>query len=690
MQIKSISINNFRSIENQTITDINNALILIGKNNSGKSSVITSIRAFFKQYSIEATDFPSNIEEIQIKITFEIQEKYLKNYVFDQKIGIWRYPSTSRDFESIKVGTSFSNIKFNEYTQKLNEVQNRINEVNDFEKEYSEISEFWLKSLKEKFKIEENLKTITARIKKSDLKITYDPDNDDIKLITTLFEVSYLHDERSFSEEEAGKTNTLTSDLFTNIIMNKNRTSKTKCSDCIQDSCYDCFSLIKNKEVEKLSTDDLEKLMQVKLKDISQEVSETISVYFQENYQKDYSIKITPQCNINKSVAGISTKIYDPYIQKELSISNVGAGLRNIYNLSLLQAYNKLYGNDSSKNRKSIYILEEPEIYLHPSLQKEMCSTIYDISQCNQVFFTTHSPLLLKNFDSTQIRKMSLNDKFKTEISNTSLSEVLNEIGYSTADLLQTEFVIICEGKDDKERIGKIIEKFYKIDLKSIFFIEAKSCSNIEAYATLKFLNKTELKDNFAIIRDSDTEEVEEIERKLLNKYKENLGNNLIEVVKKKILILRYSSLECYFLNPEIMSRIKVIKDVDTFYERINTYITDKRTEIEDYIKEHNDRKDDRISLLINEVYNTTDPKQKIEYIKKNVRGHNLFGIFGPQLNKKIHSYINQCKEEDFQEIIEFLNGLDYFNKRMKITKTFNSTIKQTTLFEKENWMVEL
>lgn len=684
MRIKCISIKNFRSIEDQTITDINNALILIGKNNSGKSSIITSIRAFFKKYSIQITDFPPDVEEIDIAITFEIEDIYFKSCILDQKIGILKYP-TSKDFELLKEGTNFSSIKFNEYSQKLDKVKDILNDGTDVEKECPKIYEFWLKSLKEKFKVENNLKTVTAKIGKSDLKITYEPDNDDFKFIDTLFEVSYLHDERSFSEEEAGKTNTLTSDLFTNLILNKSRNSKTKCSDCVKENCDDCFSLIKKKKVATLSADDLEKLMQVKLKNISQEVSETISTYFQKNYQNDYCIKIAPQCNINKSVAGISTKIYDPNIQKELLISNVGAGLRNIYNLSLLQAYNKLYGDDSSQSKKTIYLLEEPEIYLHPSLQKEMCLTLYEISQYNQIFFTTHSPLLLKNFDSTQIKKLSLNDKFKTEVSQTSLSEVLNEIGYSTADLLQTEFVIICEGKDDKERISQVIKKFYKIDVTNIFFIEAKSCSNIETYATLKFLDKTELKDSFAIIRDSDTEEIEKIERKLLNKYRENLGNGSIEVLKKKILILKYSSLECYFLNPEIMSKIKIIENTETFYNRVDNYINDNRTDIENYIKEHNEGNDDRINLLIQEIYNDTDPTQRMEYIKKNVRGHNLFGIFGSQLKNKTRNYINECKEEDFQEIIDFLNGLDYFSKRKKSKKIFKKVSMQTTLFKEES-----
>lgn len=253
-------------------------------------------------------------------------------------------------------------------------------------------------------------------------------------------ELSYIHDERSFSEEEIGKRNTLTYKLFINKILNKNRNSEVKCTDCDNQRCDDCCCLIKEKTAIDLTIDDLEKLTQRQLREISKGVSKTISDYFEVNYKRDYKIKIDPKCNINESATSLSTKIYDPNIQKELSISNVGAGLRSIYYLSLLQAYNKLYGNDLSQNRKTIYLLEEPEIYLHPSLQKEMCLTLYEISQSSQIFFTTHSPLLLKNFDSSQIRRLSLNTKFKTEISTTSISEVLNEIGYSTADLLQTHF----------------------------------------------------------------------------------------------------------------------------------------------------------------------------------------------------------------------------------------------------------
>lgn len=51
MKITQITIKKFRGIKEQTISDIGEALVLIGKNNSGKSAVLTAIRAFWGDYT---------------------------------------------------------------------------------------------------------------------------------------------------------------------------------------------------------------------------------------------------------------------------------------------------------------------------------------------------------------------------------------------------------------------------------------------------------------------------------------------------------------------------------------------------------------------------------------------------------------------------------------------------------------
>ena len=68
MRIIEISIKRFRGIKDQTITDIDNALVLIGKNNSGKSAILNAIRLFLGNYSPKEKDFYKQCDDFEITI----------------------------------------------------------------------------------------------------------------------------------------------------------------------------------------------------------------------------------------------------------------------------------------------------------------------------------------------------------------------------------------------------------------------------------------------------------------------------------------------------------------------------------------------------------------------------------------------------------------------------------------------
>lgn len=56
MQIVDLRIQNFKSIRDIHIDGIENALILVGKNNTGKTAVLDAIRAVFGEYEIQEED----------------------------------------------------------------------------------------------------------------------------------------------------------------------------------------------------------------------------------------------------------------------------------------------------------------------------------------------------------------------------------------------------------------------------------------------------------------------------------------------------------------------------------------------------------------------------------------------------------------------------------------------------------
>ena len=55
MQIRSLHIKNFKSIQELELLDIESALILVGKNNSGKTVVLDAIRAVTGNYIVKET-----------------------------------------------------------------------------------------------------------------------------------------------------------------------------------------------------------------------------------------------------------------------------------------------------------------------------------------------------------------------------------------------------------------------------------------------------------------------------------------------------------------------------------------------------------------------------------------------------------------------------------------------------------
>ena len=60
------------------LTDVENALILVGKNNAGKSSVLDAVRAVGGQYQITEDDFHPSGQNIEIGITLSITREDLK------------------------------------------------------------------------------------------------------------------------------------------------------------------------------------------------------------------------------------------------------------------------------------------------------------------------------------------------------------------------------------------------------------------------------------------------------------------------------------------------------------------------------------------------------------------------------------------------------------------------------------
>ena len=99
MQIKSLFIKNFKSIRELWIKDIENALILVGKNNTGKTVVLDAIRAVTGDLEIKESYFNEKKQNIEIGMSLELSEEDLMQFHTLGVVSSYkRFETWKRDF----------------------------------------------------------------------------------------------------------------------------------------------------------------------------------------------------------------------------------------------------------------------------------------------------------------------------------------------------------------------------------------------------------------------------------------------------------------------------------------------------------------------------------------------------------------------------------------------------------------
>ena len=318
------------------ISDIQNALILVGKNNTGKSSILHALRAVEGSYEISEDDFNETMQNIEIRFTLSLTEEDLhifhKNGIVSQykKYDLWK-----NDFES-----------------KLPSYQNE------------EI-------------------TFTFIANKEGKQRFYDGKKKHNKYIREIFPTIYfIGTNRNLKQ--------IQDDLFMLQEDNLLKIMRTNC--CMFDSvkpcthCFQCIGLINQKTPQELNAFEAAKLFENKLYEMNidqfeKRINESFhknggfeDIIFSMNYDVDQMLQINAEA-------------YNKERDTSISVDRLGRGMKSIYMLSLLEAYVM-----DENSLPSIIMVEEPEMFLHPQLQKTASEILYRLAQKNQVIFTTHSP----------------------------------------------------------------------------------------------------------------------------------------------------------------------------------------------------------------------------------------------------------------------------------------------------------
>lgn len=478
MYINKIEIQNFRLLKN-SVLDLENQedkglSILIGRNNSGKTSFIMLFDKFLKKSSsFNFDDFPVSLR----KSIFEINEETDINDISIRLI----IEITYTDKDNLE--------NLSEFILDLNPAENKVHilfECSVDKKKFLKEIESVKAESRKRF-IKKNLcNYLNTNIYTFDTYDNLKAENrskliaKDKKSIDNLINYQVIHAKRSVSSSEAGE-------------------SSKKVLSNLATKYYD------KKTENQLSSDDLD-VINASLLEMDKTLEGKYEEFFDNflNKSKDFlamtELRVVSDLESKEIISNHSKIVYgseDESLPEHLN----GLGYMNILYLLLQLEIKKEYLIEGNKDINLLFV-EEPEAHTHPQMQTvfiEKVRTILEDIPALQTFITTHSSHIVKNSNFKDIRyfyndlgKRNITIKnFYTELQKKYENEedefkFLNQyLTIASSELFFAEKIIFIEGLTEKLLLPYFIQQYDETNTDEVL-LSSQNISIIEIGANAK------------------------------------------------------------------------------------------------------------------------------------------------------------------------------------------------------------
>ena len=178
-----------------------------------------------------------------------------------------------------------------------------------------------------------------------------------------------------------------------------------------------------------------------------------------------------------------------------MNLSEQSDGLKWYFSLFIDMCRNGLH------KKPTLLLLDEPGVHLHVDAQSELIKLFYHLTERgNSLIYTTHSPFMLDSSNPTSIRIIQkpsgfteiVNKYYSDEIDGSSkketLSPLLKGIGATLSNTIFPLFdkpCLIVEGITDKLYIDAMMGYLYSENEPSVYIVPSVGASNIDKLASI-------------------------------------------------------------------------------------------------------------------------------------------------------------------------------------------------------------
>ena len=457
MKIYSVDFKNYRKSEEKCLLSINKQTIIVGKNNTAKTSIVELMTKFLTNTStFKISDF--NYKIIKKNLINELYTKYkLGNQEIEKEIPLIEMNITI----NVDENDNLALIK---------------NLLYEFENNNTIIikCEF---SLDKKEKIFDDYERYNEKFTKEEDKIDF----------YSFFErhfCSYYSKKYFSTKPESTYLNSVDANYIYNLFNLFIISAQREVDDVsdnekmtLSNAIWRFYQEKKKKNTEDVNSDDLFKEAIEKIKD---KLDDTYADYFSDlikvlneeiiNDDKDKTLNIVSDFDI-ETLLKKNSKVKYFFDDIALSESSNGLGYSNLLYIYIQIEVFK-FDISTKKSLFNIVFLEEPESHLHPQMQSVFLSKINKTFIDSDIYsiISTHSSYILQSSDINNINYF-LNTKNGLMIK--SLRDFMNKKEYSglksiidkyfiinTCDLFFADKVIFIEGMAERLMLPHFFEKY--------------------------------------------------------------------------------------------------------------------------------------------------------------------------------------------------------------------------------------